>query len=209
MPEQYEHFRNILIDFAKKIGKPDPEEYIDAGNWKARQGGNGLDYAKSSIVTFEPCATQENTINFELQKPISEELYEFFRPFGYLDFNLGNSRLGEAFVTDKDHKLLLKLQGRTGTRTLKVTIIDPHAGHSQSAKVVEDKVRCQITKYQMCMGCLACESVCRHGAVNIIANREGIVSYKIADSKCVRCGECITHYDGGCYMRRVMCIKRN
>ena len=24
------------------------------------------------------------------------------------------------------------------------------------------------------------------------------------DEKCVRCGECITHYDGGCYMRRVL-----
>ena len=31
------------MDFARRIGKPDPEEYVDSGNWKARQGGAGLD----------------------------------------------------------------------------------------------------------------------------------------------------------------------
>ena len=208
MPEQYSHFRDVLIAFAKEIGKPDPEEYIDSGNWKARQGGNGMQYAQKSVITFEPCATQENTINFELQRPITEELYEFFKPFGIIDKTIGNSRLGEVYVTDRDHRLLLKLQGRMGTKNLKVSFIDKNAGRSQSLKVAEEKVKCQITKYQMCMGCLACESICKHGAISIVADKDGLVSYRIIDDKCVRCGECITHYDGGCYMRRVMCIKR-
>lgn len=42
MPEQSKKWRSFLIDFAKKIGKPDPEVYVDSGKWKARQGGNGL-----------------------------------------------------------------------------------------------------------------------------------------------------------------------
>ena len=208
MPEQYEHFRNLLIDFAKKIGKPDPEEYIDSGNWKARQGGNGMEYANKSVVTFKPCATQENTTNFELQRPIEDELYEYFKPFGFVDTTIGNSRLGEVYIKDRNNKLLLKLQGRKGTSLLKVTILDNRLGHSQSQKVAEDKVRCQITKYQMCMGCLACESICKHGAISIVADKIGLVSYRILDHKCVRCGECVNHFDGGCYMRKVMCIKR-
>ena len=73
---------------------------------------------------------------------------------------------------------------------------------------LDKKIKCQITKYQMCMGCLACESVCAKGAISIVIDREGMKSYKIHDSKCVRCGECIGHFDGGCYMRRVMTIKR-
>lgn len=105
MPEQYEHFRNVLIDFAKKIGKPDPEVYVDEGNWKARQGGNGLDYAQNSVITFEPCALQENTINFELQRPITEELYELFKPFGYINYDLGNSRLGEVYIQVINEKI--------------------------------------------------------------------------------------------------------
>ena len=208
MPEQHEHFRNILIDFAKKIGKEDAEEYIDSGNWKARQGGNGMEYANTSVVTFEPCSTMENTINFELQRPITEDLYELFKPFGYINKTLGNARLGEVFITDKNGKLQLRLQGRMNQRTLKVTILDKHAGHSSGMSVVEKKIRSQITKYQMCMGCLACESVCPVGAISIQTDRKGLKSYRIFDEKCVRCGNCISHFDGGCYMRKVMCIKR-
>ena len=54
MPEQSKRFRQLLVDFATKIGKPDPEVYVDEGKWKARQGGNGVDYAKKSAVSFEP-----------------------------------------------------------------------------------------------------------------------------------------------------------
>lgn len=208
MTEQYEHFREILLSFAEKIGKEDPVEYIDSGNWKARQGGNGMEYANTSVVTFEPCATMENTINFELQKPVTEDLYELFKPFGYINKTLGNPRLGEVFVTDKDGRLQLRLQGRIGQRTLKVTILDKHVGHSSGTTVVENKIRCQITKYQMCMGCLGCESACPVGAISIQTDHKGLKSYRISDSKCVRCGKCITHFDGGCYIRKVLCIKR-
>ena len=209
MPEQYEHFRNLLVAFANKIGKPDPEVYVDEGKWKARQGGNGLEYAKTSVVTFEPCALQENTLNFELQRPISEELYELFKPFGYINKEIGNSRLGEVFVTDRNGGLLLKLQGRVGSTTLKVSILNRKVAHCNSVKAVEDKLKCQITKYQMCMGCLGCESACMQGAINIQTDNSGLLSYRISDTKCVRCGVCIGHYDGGCYMRKVMTIKRS
>ena len=84
MHEQSERFRALLIDFAKSIGKEDAEVYVDDGFWKARQGGNGVAYAQKSVISFKPCATEENAFNYELQKPITEELYELFRPFGYL-----------------------------------------------------------------------------------------------------------------------------
>ena len=34
MPEQSKRWRDFLIDFAVKIGKPDPEVYVDSGKWK-------------------------------------------------------------------------------------------------------------------------------------------------------------------------------
>lgn len=209
MPDYYERFHSMLIEFAQKIGKPDPEVYVADGKWKARQGGNGLDYAQTSVVTFETCALQENTLNFDLQRPITEELYELFKPFGFINKELGNVRLGEIFVTDRNGGLLLKLQGKIGAKALKVSILSKNAAHCNSIKAVEDKIKCQITKYQMCMGCLGCESACMHGAINIQTDHTGLLSYKINDSKCVRCGVCIGHYDGGCYMRKVMTIKRS
>lgn len=209
MPQQSERFRQMLIDFAKQIGKPDPEVYVYDGKWKARQGGNGVDYAKKTAVSFEPCALEENAFNYELQRPISEQLYELFKPFGYLNFEFGNKRLGEVYVTRKDGRLVLKLQGRIGSTTLKVTIIDYKIDGAASVKAAEDKVKCQITKYQMCMGCRACESICKHNAIVIKEDKEGNLDYKILDDKCVRCAECVNHYTAGCYMRKVLAIKRN
>lgn len=51
MNEQFEHWHELLVNFAKQIGKPDPEEYVNEGGWKARQGGNGLEAARTSF----PC----------------------------------------------------------------------------------------------------------------------------------------------------------
>ena len=208
MPQQSERFRQMLIDFAKQIGKPDPEVYVDDGKWKARQGGNGVDYAKKTAVSFEPCALEENAFNYELQRPISEQLYELFKPFGYLNFEFGNKRLGEVYVTRKDGRLVLKLQGRIGSTTLKVTIIDYKIDGAASVKAAEDKIKCQITKYQMCMACRACESICKHNAIVIKEDKEGNLDYRILDNKCVRCAECVNHYTAGCYMRKVLATKK-
>lgn len=208
MEEQFYQFRNQLVEFAKKIGKPDAQEYVDSGNWKARQGGNGLEIANKSLVSFTPCATEENTLNYELQKPISEDLYEFFKPFGYLNYELGNKRLGEVYVLGKDGSVKLKLQGRVGTTTLKISIIDHKIAKARSMRTAEDRIKCQITKFQMCLSCMACPSVCKHDAITIkeLPNKE--VVYKINSDKCVRCGECVGHFTGGCYMRKVLAVKR-
>ncbi len=208
MYEQYNHWHDVLVGFAKKIGKPDAEDYIDEGGWKARQGGNGLEAAQSTVVSFEPCATEENAFNYELQRPISDELYEFFKPFGYINKELGNKRLGEVYVLNKAGKVVLVLQGRIGKNKLKVIIKDIHIGKSKSLSVAEGKVQCQITKYQMCLGCKACESVCKHDAISVKDNGKGLISYTIDDDKCKRCTECVNHFNAGCYMRKVLMVKR-
>lgn len=209
MHEHAKRFREMLIDFARSIGKADAEVYVDDGYWKARQGGNGVAYAQKSVVSFKPCATEENAFNYELQRPISEEFYELFRPFGYLNFDMGNARLGEVFVLNKKGEILLKLQGRIGTRNLKVTIVTPKLAGSSDLKTAEERVKCQITKYQMCMGCLACESICRFNALSVKEEKNGKLIYRIAEDKCMRCGECVNHFTMGCYMRKVLTIKRN
>ena len=126
----------------------------------------------------------------------------------HLNFEFGNKRLGEVYVTRKDGRLVLKLQGRIGSTTLKVTIIDYKIDGAASVKAAEDKVKCQITKYQMCMGCRACESICKHNAIVIKEDKEGNLDYKILDDKCVRCAECVNHYTAGCYMRKVLATKK-
>ncbi len=208
MYDQYVHWHTLLLDFAKMIGKPDPEDYVNDGGWKARQGGNGLEAAQTSIVSFEPCATDENAFNYDLQKPITEELYELFRPFGYINRDLGNKRLGEVYVMNKAGKVVLVLQGRIGGTRLKVIIKDIHIDGSRTLSVAEGKIQCQLTKYQMCLGCKACESVCRYDAISVKDDGKGKTIYTIDDDKCRRCCECVSHFNAGCYMRKVLGIKR-
>lgn len=209
MREQSERFHKMLIDFAVKIGKPDPDVYVQDGKWKARQGGNGVDYAKMTAVSFEPCALEENTFNYQLSRPISEALYELFKPFGYLNFDLGNRRLGEVYITGKNGELILKLQGRIGSNTLKVTILDFHIDGAKNVNAAEEKVKCQITKYQMCIACGACESICRHNAIIIKENNDGTVNYQVSENKCLKCLECVNHFTGGCYIRKVLATKKD
>ena len=121
---------------------------------------------------------------------------------------MGNTRLGEVFVLNKKEQIILKLQGRIGTANLKVTILNTQLAGAKDLKTAEERIKCQLTKYQMCMGCLACESVCRFNALSIRENKDGEIGYYISDEKCKRCGECVNHFTAGCYMRKVLAIKR-
>ena len=209
MHDQYLHWHELLVNFAKQIGKPDSEEYVNTGGWKARQGGNGLVAAQTSLVRFEPSATNENAFNYDLQRPITDELYELFKPFGFINKELGNKRLGEVYIMSKKCKVILILQGRIGSTKLKVIIKDVHIAKAKTLSGAERKIQCQLTKYQMCLGCKACESVCKYDAISVKDDGAGTISYNIYDEKCRRCTECVGHFNAGCYMRKVLGIKRS
>ena len=212
MKNEYEKFYNILINFAKNVGKPDPKEYIDSGGWKARQGGNGLEFSKNAVLSFKPCVLEDNAYNFELNKPISMQLYELFKPFGILDFNIGNKRLGEVYVLEKITKEpLIKLSGKIGQNIIKISVLKETAVF-KNPKIREMLIKNQITKFQTCIGCMACESVCKFNAISIKHNEEENakdfdIQYKIDDNKCRGCLECVKHFTGGCYMKKVLRTK--
>lgn len=213
MHEEYVKFYDILYSFAKKVGKEDWKEYIDDGKWKARQGGNGLEYSNNAVVTFVPCALEENAYNFSLSRPIDDHMYTLFKPFGILDFNLGNKRLGEVYVLDrKDKQPILKLSGRKGKYELKVSILK-FTPIFKNKVISENLIKAQITKFQTCIGCSACQSVCRFDALKVINLEKGNVSnesiyYTINAAKCVGCLECVKHFDSGCYMKKVLRTKK-
>ncbi len=212
MKDEYEKFHDILISFAKQVGKPDPEEYVSSGGWKARQGGNGLEYSKNAVVSFKPCVLEENTLNFELNRPITMTLYELFKPFGILDFNIGNKRLGEVYVLDKHNKQpIMKLKGKIEDKLIKVSILKIPS-RLKNQKYAEMYIKYQITKYQTCIACRACESVCKFNAISVKAigkleQTTNEIEYLIDENKCVGCLECVKHFSGGCYLKKVLRTK--
>jgi phosphoadenosine phosphosulfate reductase len=212
MNDEYNKWMDLLYRFARKVGKPDWKEYIDSGNWKARQGGNGLEASKNIVVSFTPCALEENAYNFDLKKPIDETLYTYFLPFGTMDKTIGNPRLNEVYYLDrKTGEPILKLSGRIGSSKLKISVLKK-IKQFKSTTITESLLKAQITKFQTCMACSACQSVCRFDAIKVNNPSKGDVqpgdiTYSIDATKCVGCLECVGHFDCGCYMYKVLKAK--
>lgn len=203
MPERSKEWRNLLINFAKKIGKPDPEEYIDSGAWKARQGGNGLPASQDVKIKFTNCTTEEHAKIYKLSRPFSEELVGMFVPFGRLAPELGRKLLHETIIVDKRTNVpIMSIQPfkendfeyAVKIRTMNV------ADHD----ALQRKAGYQIRKYNACHRCLKCESVCKAGAITIMAD-----DYFINPDRCVHCGQCVDQkiLRGGCMMDKYLRTK--
>lgn len=203
MPERSEAWRDYLIDFAKSIGKPDPEKYVDEGSWKARQGGNGLAAADDVKIRFTNCTTEDNAKIYKLVRPFDDELVGMFVPFGRLAPELGRKLLNETIVLDV----------RTNVPILSIQPFSQD-GYEYAVKVrtmnvenhedLQRKVAYQIRKFNACKKCLKCESVCRHGAIHVTAD-----GYYIDASKCVHCKMCVNqkYLRGGCMMDKYLRTK--
>jgi len=203
MPEQYEKWHSFLIDFAKKIGKPDPEEYINSGKWKARQGGNGVEAASDVKIKFTNCTTEDNAKVYQLKKPIDDCFIGLFTPFGRIAPELGRKLINETIIVDiKTNVPILSIQpfnqdGYEYAVKIKTMNVAKHDD-------LQRMVGYQIKKYNACRKCLKCESLCKFGAISIFGDK-----YYINDQKCRRCKMCVTakYLDGGCLMDRYLKTK--
>ena len=203
MPEQSKAWRDFLIRFARKIGKPDAETYVDTGKWKARQGGNGLAAANDVKIKFTNCTTEEHAKIYRLNRPVDDMLIGMFVPFGRVAPELGQKLLHEVIVLDhRSNVPILAIQpfNQDGydyavkIRTMNV------ANHDDLQRMVAYQIR----KFNACRKCLKCESVCRAGAISIFGDE-----YYIDPEKCVHCKMCVTpkYLEGGCMMDKYLRTK--
>lgn len=203
MPVEYRKWHDFLVAFAKKIGKPDPDVYIDTGKWKARQGGNGLKAAASVKVDANRCATEENAVVFALTRPFSEELINLFCPLGTYAPDLGRKLLDEHVFVDPKSKIpifaIMPFNQSGQEFSLKVRALQQE---SQDAVLRMSKY--QVIKYNACRQCLKCEALCKFGAISISG---GV--YSIDEKKCTHCKQCVTdkYLEGGCLMRKYLRTK--
>ncbi len=203
MPERSKQWRDFLINFAKKVGKPDPEEYVDTGMWKARQGGNGLASANDVKIKFTNCTAEDHAKIYKLVRPFDDELVGMFVPFGKIAPEFGKKLLHEVIVLD--------------TRTnVPIISIQPfyQDGYDNAVKVktmnvadhddLQRMIGYQIRKFNACRKCLKCESVCNAGAISIAGGM-----YYINPEKCVHCRKCVNqkYLTGGCMMDKYLRTK--
>lgn len=203
MPEKSKRWRQFLVSFARKIGKPDPEIYVDSGKWKARQGGNGLSSAGDVKIRFTNCTTENHAKIYRLVKPFNDELVGMFVPFGKIAPELGKKLLRETIILD----------ARTNVPILSIQPFNQE-GYDYAVKVrtmnvadhddIQRMVGYQIRKFNACRKCLKCESICRQGAISVAGGY-----YYIDPDKCIHCKMCMTakYLDGGCMMDRYLRTK--
>lgn len=203
MPEQYQKWRSFLIDFARKIGKPDAEVYVDTGKWKARQGGNGVKAAQDVKIRYTNCTVEDHAKIYRLNRPVDDEFLNLFTPFGKVSKELGRKLINETIVVDlKTNTPILSIQPFT------------QDGYEYSVKVktmnvskhddLQRMVGYQVRKFNACRKCLKCESLCQFGAISIVGD-----TYHIDENKCKRCKMCVTakYLDGGCLMDKYLKTK--
>jgi phosphoadenosine phosphosulfate reductase len=179
-------------------------EYISSGNWKARQGGNGLKSAQDIKLHFTNCTAEDNAKVYLLNKPIDDIFKELLTPFGRIAPELGRKIINETIVIDINSGI-------------PILSIQPFAqeGYDYSVKVktmnvakhedLQRMVGYQIRKFNSCRSCLKCESLCPFGAISIIGN-----VYHIKEDKCKRCKMCVTakYLKNGCLMGKYLRTKR-
>lgn len=205
-PNEYHKWRNFLVDFAMRIGKPDPEVYVDDGKWKARQGGNGLD-SSTTKINSKTCTTEDNTLQYTMTRSLDVQFYEMFKPFGTLDFSMGKKRLSEVYVLGRDNQVLLKISGSSGDKVVRISIVGDFNKNFNSKVLnrgISGYINRQICKYQSCINCMACNSVCPTSAIEVTP-----CSYTINEKKCFHCLKCIMHFDKGCLVASALATRKD
>jgi len=203
MPKQAKKWRDFLIEFAVRIGKPDAEVYVDSGKWKARQGGNGISSAEDVKIKFSNCTNENNAKVYKLNKPIDDGFLNLLTPFGRIAKGMGRKLINETIILDMSTNIpILSVQpfsqdGYDYAVKIKSMNVAKHGD-------LQRMIGYQVRKFNACRKCLKCESICRFGAISIIGE-----DYLINESKCTRCKMCVTskYLDGGCLMDKYLKTK--
>lgn len=203
MSERSEKWRSFLVDFARQIGKPDAEEYVDSGKWKARQGGNGVAAAGDVKLKFTNCTSEEHSKIYQLTRAFDDSFLNMLVPFGSLAPELGRKLIHETLILDVKTKVpIISVQpfNQSGfEHAVKVRTMNVEK-HDDLQRMIGYQVR----KFNACRKCLKCESVCRSGAISLAGNE-----YYINPEKCVHCKKCVTekYLTGGCMMEKYLRTK--
>ena len=192
-PEKVARWRTQLVHFAQRIGKPDPEEYVDDRGWVKRFGGAGLPNRFTGLETHS-CGDMANAVQIEIERPVDAELEEFLKPLGKINRNRSQTALGEIYLEGRPNQDwdALIVQAPKNSTVLRFIVINP----KQDIKQLTWYFTKQATKFQTCIQCTACAAVCPHSAITIKPNMH---LYEIDQDICTGCMECVTHFGSrGC-----------
>ena len=189
-PEDMNKWKNMVLDFAKKTKKTDPENYYEEGKWKVRRGASGLE-VKNVSMTDTPCNWSDKARNIIIEKKIDNNIIEFLKPLGELKIiEKKDATYIDVFDIDNsgEYRKCFEIIITFGTNVIKVL---PEERINVTNLI--NRIKCQMRKYQFCIRCSACDSVCPYGAIDTIHGK-----YTINSEKCKHCKKCIAKFYNGC-----------
>ncbi len=213
IPDKFDEWSNQLIEFAKKIGKPDPVEYTYQGFWKARAGGEGL--TKAQEVKFRYKQEDELSRTYFLTKEVNTNFHEYFKPFGQIGIRNDEIEKGAVNIIDKMKKEpIIKIETKLGDKVVNIIILKDLTNRFQISenknKVINHNIfnyiEKQIRKYQVCINCKACVGTCPVSAIVVPENN--ILPYYIDENKCINCLKCVDHFPKGCLIASALDTKK-
>ncbi len=206
--EHYKKWNKFLVDFAYRVGKLDAEVYVRDGKWKARQGGAGLDSSNTKINAKDCIAKEETAKTYQLPRPVDDDLFELFKPFGEINSVIGRSVLGEKYILNRKKEPIFKIIAKKGELSFRVVLLmtDSKQLNEQYTKDLGryfwNYIDNQVRKFQSCINCKACDGICPVSAISVENN-----SYHIDERLCTRCLKCINHFSSGCLIASAMGTK--
>ncbi|MFQ6041411.1 MAG: phosphoadenosine phosphosulfate reductase family protein, partial [Candidatus Poribacteria bacterium] len=200
LPDKFNQWRQLLIDFAIKLGKLHPQEYVDQRKWALRYGGIGKE-AGGIRFKSRPCGDSEyarsngrlrlTAKSFRLDSPLTEKIREYFKPFGRTTMFVNKYGLLTIQVWPKKWEYeepQITLEGRLGSNDLKIILKRPKNYH-----LLYSHIEMQLSKFLTCSACGGCSAVCPNNAI-ITAGGD----YRIDEEKCTGCGICVSEWNRGC-----------
>ena len=212
-PELAKKWQQTIYDFAIKTGKEDIQDYIENGRWKTRRGASGLQ-TRNVTIADTACNLSDRARNIIIKKKIQRDILEFIKPFGQMDIF---EKQDATYITICEKEILDSARNvrypkkkvcdliiTWGTPVIKVL---PEKG--VDAILLVNRLKCQLRKYQYCIRCSACDSVCPYGAINTMGNNR----YTIDETRCKQnlseCSKCIAKFYNGCITCQVLAGKKN
>lgn len=189
-PDYMQRWKEMIYDFAAKTGKEDLDDYYEEGRWRIRRGASGLE-EKNVTIRDTACNLTDTARNIIAGRKLKRDVIELFKPFGDLKvLEKKDETYIEVYDVDKskEYRKCFSLIITFGTNILKVL---PEERIDITNLV--NRLKCQLRKYQFCIRCSACDSVCPFGAIDTIHG-----AYKIDESKCTHCKTCIAKFYNGC-----------
>lgn len=190
-PGLMDHFIKTLFNFAEKRRiEISINDYISKGQWKTRAGGARR---SKDLTRFSQIEKEYDSLQIGLNKPIYyKQLIEYLKPvLANKDYFLSLNKDDYFYILiSKDNELKYKLKVCDCSSFLTTY----NSSYNENLKFYS-KLKKQLVKYQFCVQCGGCESICPTQALRIETGK-----YFVDIDKCVGCNKCIDIADTGCLL---------